>query len=159
MYTYEAFLYFLEQEYVRRFRTESDLSVIVFEMKTIRQGSVTVRESLSMENVAAACKRLELMKRPTDLCCHYENGDFAFLLPNTKAQGASIFAQRVLDNFRKEPLETANGSEIALSMGIAGMPDDFLDPPFLLAGAEAAKEESVRSNVNIVKFKDLPEMI
>ncbi|MBX9948168.1 MAG: DUF4388 domain-containing protein [Candidatus Obscuribacterales bacterium] len=159
MYTYEAFLYFLEQEYVRRFRTESDLSVIVFEMKTIRQGSVTVREPLSMENISAACKRLELMKRPTDLCCHYENGEYAFLLPNTKAQGASIFAQRVLDNFKKDPLETANGSELALYMGIAGMPDDFLDPPFLLAGAEAAKEESVRSNVSIVKFNDLPEMM
>lgn len=159
MYTYEAFLYFLEQEYVRRFRTESDISVIVFEMKTIRQGSVTVREPLSMENISAACKRLDLMKRPTDLCCHYEGTDFAFLLPNTKAQGASIFAQRILDNFRKEPLETANGSELALSMGIAGMPDDFLDPPFLLAGAEAAKNESVRSNVNIVKFKDLPDMM
>lgn len=158
MYSYEAFLYFLEHEYLRRYRTEGDLSIIIFEMKTIRQGSITVRESLDMENINAAAKRFDLIKRPLDFLCHYENGDFALLLPNTKTQGASIFAQRAIDSFRKEPLETAAGSDIALFMGISGMPDDFLDPPYLLAGAEAAKEEAVRSSVNIVQFKDLPDL-
>jgi len=157
MYTYEAFLYFLEQEYLRRFRTEADLSVIIFEMKTIRQGSVTVREPLNTENVSAFFKRLSLIKRPLDHVCHYENGDFAILLPNTSSSGAAVFANRVIETFKKEPLETANGSDIALAMGIAGMPDDFLDPPFLLAGAEAAKQEGVRSNQPIVLFKDLPD--
>lgn len=126
-------------------------------MKTTRQGSVTVKEPLNMENANAANKRFALMKRPLDHLCHYENGDFVLLLPNTKSDGAFIFAQRIMDSFRKEPLETANGSDITMSMGIAGMPDDFLDPPFLLAGAEAAKEESVRSSIPIVKFSDLPD--
>ncbi len=157
MFTYEAFLYFLEMEYLRRFRYEADLSVIIFEMRTTRQGSVTVKEPLNMENANAVNKRFALMKRPLDHLCHYENGDFVLLLPNTRSDGAFIFAQRIMDSFRKEPLETANGSDITMSMGIAGMPDDFLDPPFLLAGAEAAKEESVRSSIPIVKFKDLPE--
>lgn len=157
MYTYEAFLYFLEMEYLRRYRAEGDLSVIIFEMKTTRQGSVTVKEPLDMENINAANKRFTLIKRPLDFLCHYENDDFALLLPNTKAQGAAIFAQRAIDSFKKEPLETANGSEITMSMGISCMPDDFLDPPFLLAGAEAAKDESVRSGVPIVKYKDLPD--
>ena len=157
LYTYEAFLYFLEKEYLRRFRTESDLSVIIFEMKTVRQGSVTVREPLNVENVNAFGKRLSLIKRPLDLLAHYENNDFAILMPNTSSHGASVFAARVVDTFKKDPLETANGSDVALSMGIAGMPDDFLDPPFLLAGAEAAKEEAVRSNSSIVQFKDLPD--
>jgi GGDEF domain-containing protein len=157
LYTYEAFLFFLEQEYLRRFRTESDLSVIIFEMKTVRQGSVTVREPLNAENVNAFGKRLNLIKRPLDLVAHYENHDFAILLPNTGSQGAFVFASRVVESFKKDPLETANGSDIALTMGIAGMPTDFLDPPFLLAGAEAAKEEALRSNLNIVQFKDLPD--
>jgi len=157
MLTYESFLYFLELEYLRRFRYESALTVIIFEMKTIRQGSITVREPLSVENMDAVARRLSMIKRPLDFLAHYENGDYAFLLPNTKPQGASIFASRIIDSLKKEPLETANGSDIILSMGIAGMPDDFLDPPFLLAGAEAAKVESVRSNVEIVQFKDLPE--
>lgn len=157
IYTYEAFLYFLEMEYLRRYRSEGDLSVIIFEMKTTRQGSVTVKEPLNMENINAANKRFALIKRPLDFLFHYENDDFALLLPNTKTQGAAILAQRAIESFRKEPLETANGSEITMSMGIAGMPDDFLDPPFLLAGAEAAKEESVLSGVPIVKFKDLPD--
>lgn len=157
LYTYDAFLFFLEQEYLRRFRTETDLSVIIFEMKTVRQGSVTVREPLNAENVNAFGKRLSLIKRPLDLLAHYENNDFAILMPNTSSHGASVFATRVVETFRKDPLETANGSDVALTMGIAGMPDDFLDPPYLLAGAEAAKQEALRSNLSIVQFKDLPD--
>lgn len=157
MYTYDAFLYFLEMEYLRRFRSEGDLAVIVFEMKTIRQGSIIEREPLTIENINDANKRMNMIKRPLDFLCHYENDNYALLLPNTKSQGAAVLAARLVDTFRKEPLETANGSDIALSMGVAGMPDDFLDPPFLLAGAEAAKNEAVKTNASIVQFKDLPD--
>lgn len=155
MFTYPAFLYFLEQEYLRRYRTESPVSVVVFEMRIRRPGLVPTREPLPIQAVSEAARRIHRVKRPIDLLCHYENSDYALLLPNTKAGGANIFANRVVKALTSEPFPGMEQYDLSIAMGISSMPDDFLDMPLLLAGAEIAREQALRNNVPVVLFRDL----
>ncbi|HEY9787867.1 MAG TPA: DUF4388 domain-containing protein [Candidatus Obscuribacterales bacterium] len=155
MFTYPAFLYFLEQEYLRRYRTESPVSVIVFEMRAKRPGLVPTREPLPTHAVAEAARRISLVKRPIDMLCHYEMQDYALLLPNTRAGGAHIFANRLIRGLTSEPFPGLEGSELSLAMGISCMPDDFLDMPLLLAGAEVAREYALRKNIAVALFRDM----
>lgn len=155
MFTYPAFLYFLEQEYLRRYRTESPVSVVLFELRIRRSGLVPSREPLPLHAVSEAARRISKAKRPIDLLCHYEAQDYALLLPNTKAGGANIFANRLVKTLLAEPFPGLEGFELSIAMGISSMPEDFLDMPLLLAGAEVARDQASRTNTHVLLFRDL----
>src|ERR1700733_1317490 len=97
MFIYPAFLYFLELEYFRSYRSGSPLSVIVFEMRLISQiGQDIVGQVLPKSALLDAVGRICKLKRHVDLLAHYDAFDYVLLLPNTKAGGAHIFANRIV---------------------------------------------------------------
>lgn len=155
MFTYPAFLYFLEQEYFRAYRSSSPLSVLLFEMRAIGPAPTFAREPLSVPAVAEAFRRISQIKRHIDLVAHYENNDFGIILPNTRTSGANIFAKRVLKILTSSPLPGMETNQLSLAVGVATVPDDCVDLALLLSAAEAAKAQAVRKVTPIVLYQDV----
>lgn len=154
MFTYPAFLYFLEQEYFRAYRSGSPLSVIVMEMRVVLDGMGLRREPLDVEAVAEAFRRISRLKRNVDLLAHYENFDYAMILPNTRNQGANIFAKRIIKALTNGPLAGVPADRLSLAFGIASIPDDCTDLGLLLSAAESAKAYALRSAAPVVAYQD-----
>lgn len=159
MFTHPAFLYFLEQEFFRGYRSASPISVIIFQMRMLaKSGSEMVREPIPLTALGEAVRRISRVKRHVDLLAHYETYDYALLLPNTKTGGALIFANRVVKALQSEPLAPGLGrSNLSLAFGIACIPEDFLDLSMLLSAAEVAKDESVKTGQPVILFRDMPK--
>ena len=156
MFTYPAFLYFLEQEYFRGYRSGSPLSVMVMEMRVVSGPPHLSREPLDVPAVAEVVRRISRLKRHIDLLAHYDQYDYAMLLPNTKTSGANIFAQRVARAIWSSPLAYGvDSANLSLAFGVACIPDDCLDLGVLLAAAEAAKAQALRAAVPIALYRDL----
>src|SRR5262249_10113449 len=104
MFTYASFLYFVEQEYFRAYRSSNPMSIVVFQMRVQGPGHDAPREPLPMAALSSAVRCIARVKRHVDLLAHYETHDYAVLLPNTKGPGAQVFATRVLKALMAEPL-------------------------------------------------------
>jgi GGDEF domain-containing protein len=154
MFIYPAFLYFLEQEYFRCHRSNTPLSVIVFEIRVLGAGAVL--EMLPAPAVLDAVLRISQLKRHVDLIAHYDQFDYALLLPNTKANGAQIFAKRIVKALTDTPLAgNVDASKLCISLGCASMPEDFTELSELLGAADMAMTKSRTSQRQVVMFRDI----
>ncbi|HEY9788638.1 MAG TPA: DUF4388 domain-containing protein, partial [Candidatus Obscuribacterales bacterium] len=160
MFLYPAFLYFLEQEYFRSYRSRSPFSVIVFEMRVASNvdGKV-VRRVLPTPAIVDAALRINQLKRHQDLLAHYDAYDYALLLPNTKSAGARIFGNRVLKTLTDRPLAETNPHELSLAFGCASVPEDFVDLSSLLAGADLAMSQSRAKGQPLVLYQDIKHLV
>jgi len=157
MFTYPAFLYFIEQEYFRAYRSASPISVIIFQMRIYSANMDPVREPLPLIALSEATRRISRVKRHVDLLAHYETYDYAMLLPNTKTGGAQIFANRVVKALSTEPLVPGlvDTSNLSLAFGVASIPEDFHDLSLLLSAAEVAKNAAVHGDAPVVLYRDI----
>jgi diguanylate cyclase (GGDEF)-like protein len=154
MFIYPAFLYFLEQEYFRCYRSRSPLSVIVFEMR-LRSGAES-RQLLPGPAILDAVLRISQLKRHVDLLAHYDAFDYALLLPNTKANGAQIFANRLVRALTASPLGgEVDASKLSLSMGCSSIPEDFVDLSSLLGAADLAMAQAKSQNKPVIMYRDI----
>ncbi|MBK9143609.1 MAG: DUF4388 domain-containing protein [Candidatus Melainabacteria bacterium] len=156
MFNYPAFLYFLEQEYFRAHRAGTPLSVIIFEMRVKTGVKEVIREPLPTSALNESVLRITTTKRHNDLLAHYEGFDYALLCPDTRGEGARIFANRIVQALNREPLSnTVKPGALCLSFGIACIPEDFLELGFLLSAAETARNHSVETETEVVLYRDL----
>lgn len=149
LYSYPAFLYILEREC---YRADSDrpLTLIVFEI---------VSPGGNLDDLKWALNRIFAMmigwKRRIDVLAHYESGQYAMMMPDTKAAKA---AENVC-NLMKELLANSAISKIAnqlqMCFGIASLPDDAEDMMVLLAAAEKAKLYSQTSHMPVILSCDV----
>ena len=157
MFTYPAFLYFLEQEYFRAYRSANPISVVVFQMLVQSTRIDGTHEPLAHEALSAAVRKISRVKRHVDLLAHYESGDFALLLPNTKSSGAQIFVQRIVKALQTEPLvaNKVDASNLRLAFGVASIPEDFLELSHVLSAAEVAKREAMYGDSSVILYRDI----
>jgi GGDEF domain-containing protein len=156
MFTYPAFLYFLEQEYFRGYRSGSPLSVMIMEMRVIKGPPDFKREPLDVVAVAEVFRRISQLKRHIDLVAHYETYDYAMILPNTKSSGANVFAQRIVNALLSSPLPGGvHAGKLSLSFGVACIPEDCTDLSYVLAAAEAAKAQAILLAAPVILFRDI----
>jgi GGDEF domain-containing protein len=157
MFIYPAFLYFLELEYFRSYRSGSPLSVIVFEMRLISQiGQDIVGQVLPKAALLDAVGRISKLKRHVDLLAHYDAFDYVLLLPNTKAGGAHIFANRIVKALTATPLAGGvDPSLLSLAFGSASIPEDFLDLGMLLGACDSAVNKARHTKQTVVMYRDM----
>ncbi|MDZ4836882.1 MAG: DUF4388 domain-containing protein [Candidatus Melainabacteria bacterium] len=156
MFNYPAFLYFLEQEYFRGHRAGTPLSIIVFELRVKTGVKEQIREPLPANALNEAVLRIMQEKRHNDMLAHYESFDYALLCPDTKGEGAIVFANRLVKALTKEPLSTTvNAKNLSLSFGIACVPEDFLELGLILSAAETARTKSVESEVPVIIYRQI----
>lgn len=151
IYTYPAFLFFAEQEFIRCAASGWPLSLVVFELKFL-SGSGDAYEYLPMPIVRETGRRLDSIKRAVDTFAHFEVFDYAFLLPNTYAKSSRMFANRIIEVLTASPLGLPG--PLSIYCGIAGAPEHTQDLGVLLGSAKEAKSVAKESGQSIMIYGD-----
>jgi GGDEF domain-containing protein len=153
--TFPAFLYFLDQEYLRYEYFNFPLSLIVFSLGNRVGGQGGTVEGLQSLAVKRAMQRISLVKRPIDLIGHYEMFDYAVLLPNSNAKAAAALAHRIVDVLREAPLTAdLDPRSLVFAFGVAGVPEDCQELDKLLTAAKTARDAS-KQNQRIVLAREV----
>jgi hypothetical protein len=155
LYTYPAFLFFLEQEGNRFEAFKWPYSLIIFEMRYRPTGPQGPLEPLPNAAVKEISGRIAGIKRKTDFVGHFETFDYACLLSNTNTEPASIFANRIVEVIRSAPVpQTPDIRSISLHIGVACAPDDCANLGLVLAAAKQARNRAKEQGIPIALFRD-----
>lgn len=153
--TYPAFLYFLQQEYLRYEYFNFPFSIIVFSLGHRKGGATGPVESLQILAVKRAMQRISLVKRPIDMLGHYETFDYSLILPNSNAKAAAALAHRIVDVLREAPLTAdMDPRGMVFAFGVAGVPEDGQELDKLLSVAKGARDMS-KSTQRIVLAREV----
>lgn len=140
LYTYPAFLYFLEKEFFRFERFSQPFSIIIIEVGVRSPQNITVVDPMPLRGIKEIARRIDRLKRKTDLLGHYETFGLALLLPLTDGTSARSFASRLADVIMASPLaEDLLPTATVLSIGTASIPESCQDLGILLAMARPSK--------------------
>lgn len=152
-----SMLFFLVREFSRYQVNNDPFSLIIMEMHVMISGSTGAQlpRPLPPRAVRAAAQKILALTRQLDLVSHYEQSDYAILLPATNRKQANEFAQGVAKALLTQPLSPdMQPKSLVLRMGIASFPEDTSHPGILLAAAAEAKIAAIKSNQPIVQFSD-----
>jgi len=140
LYTYPAYLYFLEKEFARFERFSQPFSIIIIEATVRNAKNPKQSDPLPLPAVKEVAKRVDRLKRKTDLLGHYETNGLALLLPLTDGTSARSFASRLADVIVSTPLaEGFDMASLVLSVGTASIPESCQDLGAMLAMARPTK--------------------
>ncbi len=161
LFIFPAFLYFLEQEYFRSYRSRTSFSVVVFELrqKKIVDGE-TVLRVLPDKMIMDAVLRISNLKRHVDLIAHYDAYDYALLLPSTRAQGAEVFVNRIIKCLTDSPLAgEPQANQLAMAFGSSSVPEDFKELGALLGAADLAMQQARAAKRPLVMYRDIKNQV
>jgi GGDEF domain-containing protein len=135
VYTYPAFLLFLEKEFFRYERFKTKFAVVTLDIKVRRKDSI---EPLPLEALQEVIARINKLIRRTDMLFHYETLGFAILMPETGHESAKTFALRLAEILMSKHLANEKGSyPIVASAGFAAIPDSCESLGALMALAQS----------------------
>lgn len=156
LFIYPAFLYFLEEEFFRIYRSRGTLSVVLFEMRdeVVTEGGVK-RRVLPGSAVADAARRITAKKRHTDVVGHYEAYDFAIMLPDTGPAGAKVFVKKITKYLTETALTGMDGRKLSLTFASASIPEDFTNLNSLLGACELTLDEARNRGKIYLQYGDL----
>ncbi|MBK9146063.1 MAG: DUF4388 domain-containing protein [Candidatus Melainabacteria bacterium] len=147
--TYPAFQFFLAQECYRYELCGIPASLVVFSIRKIASEEPIV--NLDVRDLMAA---IASIKRPIDMLGHFQTFDYGIILPNTGTRSAAVFCQRVQDTVVSSEFSSGmKGSEVVLSFGIAGIPENCSSMGQLLPAADQAKKAAETSSSHLVLFQ------
>jgi len=148
--TYPAFIYFLDQEYMRYQYFNFPFSVIVFSLG-LKKGEHKPIENLPAIAIRRAMQRISQVKRPVDLLGHFEKSDFAMLLPNSNASAAGASANRIIEVLSEAPLTSdIDTRSLWSACGIATIPEDCQEMDKLLQAAKKARDQARHGKERII---------
>lgn len=156
LFIYPAFLYFLEEEFFRIYRSRGTLSVVLFEMRdeVVTEGGVK-RRVLPGAAVADAARRITAKKRHTDVVGHYEAYDFAIMLPDTGPAGVKVFVKKITKYLTETALAGMEGRKLSLTFASASIPEDFTNLNSLLGACELTLDEARNRGKIYLQYGDL----
>lgn len=135
VYTYPAFLLFLEKEFFRYERFKTQFAVMTLDIKVRRKDAI---EPLPQDALLEVLARVSKLIRRTDMLFHYEHLGFAILMPETGLESAKTFALRLAEILMSKHLANEKGSyPIVASVGFASIPDSCESLGALIALAQA----------------------
>ncbi len=135
VYTYPAFLLFLEKEFFRYERFKREFAVVTLDIKVRRKGGI---EPLPVQALSEVVERVKRLIRRTDMLFHYETLGFAILMPETGLDSAKTFALRLAEILMSKPLtDDQGGFPIMASVGFAAIPESCESLGALMAMARA----------------------
>ncbi len=158
IYTYPAFMYFLDQEYLRSQRANCPFSVVILSFyQKVQESSQINIKGVDREELI---KRVESGIRKTDYFTHYENNDFALILPNTHTHGAKILINRLVNKILIYPLSSnINSQNLVIACGIVCAPYDIKDIHLLLPAVENARDFALQNGSRVISYQDIIDKI
>lgn len=153
--THSSLLFFLVREFNRFQVSKEPFGLILLEMNVLISNSTgqQLPRPLPPRAVRAATEKLFKVTRQLDLVTHYDQLDYAMLLPTTNRQQAAEFAQTVSKALLSQPLlPDMEPKSLIVHMGVACFPEDTSHPGILLAAARDAKQAAQQSGKPVVHF-------
>jgi GGDEF domain-containing protein len=147
--SFSALLFLLEQEYYKANTNNSNLTVVLFKIAS------NIGANIPRSGIQQVLHDIKARLRKTDMLAQYENGLFAFVLPETDLAGAKLFARKVgkfLANPQNYP--GPGGAGLKVSFGLAGLNQSLPTLPLLLGGAEKALDLAEIGNNPIATYDD-----
>jgi len=147
LFSYQALLFFLEQEYFRSQRNTCPFSLLLINLRLLgldnKEG-----HALNGRQLNAVGRRIAAFKRQNDMLAHYDSADLAILLPQTGAAGAKVMVRRVIRALLASPLpEQYPEQRLTIAIGGSSMPDECTKLGVLLAIAEKTLLQSCQGSV------------
>jgi diguanylate cyclase (GGDEF)-like protein len=110
----------LTQEWLRSQRSAAPLSLLLVDIESFAAYNAALGDEMGDDCLKLVAAALRLVaQRPADVLGRYAGGQFALLLPDTDAEGASKVAQRAIDavgDLRIPRTESAGLDRITLSV-------------------------------------------
>ena len=153
--SFPAFIYLLDQEYLRYEFFNLPFSLIVFSIgqRNNESGQVFALQTLAIRR---AMQRISLVKRQVDLLGHYEEYDYAILLPNTNSAAATALSHRICDVLKEAPLSSEiDVRSLVLAFGVAAVPEDCQAMDKLLSAATRARDSAKSANRVVVQAREI----
>jgi hypothetical protein len=136
-YTESAFMQFLEHELGRFHSFQTPCSLVIFSLATEQTATIPVNAA------AVAAARLALAVDRLDVVGHFDETNYAMLLPNVERKQAALVVVKAFDLLNASPL--ADGickANLKVSSGIASLPEDACDLQALIEAAQDAHEQA-----------------
>jgi diguanylate cyclase (GGDEF)-like protein len=129
----------LSEEVVRAVRTRRPLSVVMIDLDDFKLVNDTFGHIYGDRVLAYVAETIRATVRLSDVAARYGGDEFALVLPETGAGGATIVAERILEAFRAAPfmVDGRNQFPVGASIGIASHPRDGRSATDLLRSADA----------------------
>lgn len=154
--TYHAFIYFVDQEYLRYEYFNLPFSLLIFSMGIRKGGPTGPVEALQMLGVRRAMQRIGLVKRQIDHVGHYETFDFGIILPNTNSTAAAALANRIVSVLMEAPLSSdLDSRSLALAFGVATVPEDCQELDKLILLARRARDKAKQGQQRVVLAREI----
>jgi diguanylate cyclase (GGDEF)-like protein len=158
----------LTQEWLRSQRSAAPLALLLADIDSFAAYNATLGDEKGDDCLKSVAAALRLVAhRPADVLGRYAGGQFALLLPETDAEGASKVAQRAIDAVRdlQIPRTRSTGLDrITLSVAggcftssraIGGNADVASVPNDLISAAESALRSAKRAGGRQAKVIDI----
>ena len=137
------FMEFAEMELTRARRYERPFTIVYLDIDDFKRINDDFGHRRGDDILCALANELERSTRESDLVARLGGDEFAVLLPETAAEGAAIFLDRLCDRLNK-----TSGERVTMSVGAV----TFLEPPAttteMTAAADALMYEVKRSGKN-----------
>lgn len=157
VFSYPAFLFFLEREYYEAIENNAPITLVVFSAKDVASvpGSASTSPFLAPVFLEVS-KRLKQTQRKTDILAQYEQNKFAVLLPDTSSAGGKSFVRRVEKALQRIEAEPGMGdNSLQCTFGIATLGEHCQTLPALLAFADAALQTALQLGSDLVTDEDV----
>jgi diguanylate cyclase (GGDEF)-like protein len=162
----------LTQEWLRAQRSAAPLALLVADIEGFTAYNAELGEEKGDACLKSVAEVLRLAaKRPTDVLGRYAGGQFAVLLPDTDARGASTVAQRAIDAVNDlQILHGSSGGHGRVKLSIGGGCRDSTRstawkdgtgavPSDLIVAAEKALRSARRAGDGQVRMLDIADLI
>jgi hypothetical protein len=148
-----ALLFFTVREFSRFQRNNIPFSIVLFELG-IPQGNRW--EPMPANLVKDVGKQLFGVMRPLDLIAHYENNDYAMLLPHTSRDDSFTVVQRLHEMLASTAIAPGmTPGQAQIFCGVATIPDDCAHPGVAIAAALEAKAAAKATGKPVLRFCDI----
>jgi diguanylate cyclase (GGDEF)-like protein len=154
-YNRRSFEMQLDRELQMATRLHQPLSLLMLDLDRFKQLNDTVGHDAGDDALRklAECFRQEL--RAVDTPCRFGGDEFALILPQAYADGATIVAERLRK--RIEEIEIPEFGHLTASIGIAAYPVHAASREGLVSAADMALYSAKRAGRNRVAIFDTPE--
>ena len=146
LFNHRAFIERLGEEMHRTQRQHSPLSLIMLDLDHFKDFNDSYGHGVGDDVLVATAKIIDKIARQSDVVGRYGGEEFCVALPDTDLEGATEFAERLLEAIRTNHIQTSQGDVLTIttSIGVNQWNEKHTISDFIHAADQAlyqAKEE------------------
>ena len=136
LYNYRYFMEALTREIKRAARFSEPFAVVMVDVDNLKEYNDIHGHLAGSSALKEMGRLMKADARDIDVIAKYGGDEFSWILPNTDAEGALVFTQRMLSRVSQHEFNNDSSWHLTISAGISLYPNDGDDPRILLNKAD-----------------------